>query len=70
MKRRWGGGVVVIVSQLREVQSQSPVQSGPSLPAEPTSTRSQTREGGLNQTYEPQNMTWQVQQEKRGGGES
>lgn len=47
-----------------------PVRPRPSLPAEPDSTRSQTWEGGLNQTYEPQNMTWQVQQEKRGGGES
>ncbi|KAJ4927371.1 hypothetical protein JOQ06_015103, partial [Pogonophryne albipinna] len=49
----------------------SPDATGPSLPTEPTSPLSQTREGGLNQTYEPQNMTWQVQQEKRGvGGES
>lgn len=48
--------------------SSVPVPS--SLPMEPTSTRSQTREGGLNQTFEPQNMTWQVQQEKKGGGES
>lgn len=48
----------------------SPDATGPSLPTEPTSPLSQTREGGLNQTYEPQNMTWQVQQGKRGvGGE-
>lgn len=41
-----------------------------SLPTDPTSLFSQTGDGGLNQTHEPRNMTWQVQQEKRGGGES
>lgn len=59
------GEVDVIVSQLGKFSLDA---TGPPLPAEPTSTRSQTGRRGLNQTQEPHNMTWQVQQEKRGEG--
>lgn len=61
----WGGEVDVIVSQPGKFSLDA---TGPPLPVEPTSTRSQTGRRGLNQTHEPQNMTWRVQQEKRGGG--
>lgn len=61
------GEIDVIVSQLGKFSLDA---TGPPLPAEPTSTRSQTGRRGLNQTHEPQNMTWQVQQEKRGEGQA
>lgn len=48
----------------------SPDTTGLFVPEEPTTPLFETREGGLNQTHELQNMTWQVQQEKKGGGES
>lgn len=61
------GGFDVIVSQTGKFSLDA---TGPPLPVEPTSTHFQTGRRGLNQTHEPQNMTWRVQQEKRGGGET
>lgn len=76
-EQQWTGGeemVVLMVGEVDVIVSQpgkfSLDATGPPLPAEPTSTRPQTGQRGLNQTHEPQNMTWQVQQEKRGEGQT